>query len=154
MPATHANPSTHPRPTVIQKQSQAAALRAHLGTVHVCSRRIRITRNRNRASRAFAHRLAGIRRKKENKEIWKEWRRLATAESWRLSGKERDGNYPKHLPHRTLKKNSEKDDKWSAVITLLKKWTAFTLSLGTAAGSSLILFLLCSCEEKEKCQTN
>lgn len=58
------HPSVRPcstiRPTAGWARSQQAAVCAHLGTVHVCSGRRGLARNRSWACRAFANRLAGI----------------------------------------------------------------------------------------------
>lgn len=71
------HPSIHPpihpaahAPAVAHSQwgtEPASCLRAHLGTVHGCSRRRGLARNRSWASRAFANRLAG-----KWKEEWRE----------------------------------------------------------------------------------
>ena len=116
------HPSIHPPMPHSQPRTQpASCVRAHLGTVHVCSRRRGLARNPSRASRAFANRLAGIweqewrkrEREKSTKKkcgkteerggwqsraIWGEERRLSEG---RCGIKFLDGNYPKHSVHRS-----------------------------------------------------
>lgn len=70
MPAAHAQLSIHPSihltihpyPSMLHhsqpRTEPASCVRAHLGTVHVCSRRRGLARNHSWASRAFANRLA------------------------------------------------------------------------------------------------
>lgn len=54
-------PSIHPSMLHSQPRTEpASCVRAHLGTVHVCSRRREIARNHSWTSWAFANRLAGI----------------------------------------------------------------------------------------------
>lgn len=108
----HHQPGTEP----------ASCVCAHLGTVHVCSRRRGLARNHSWACRAFANRLAGIweqeweergKGKSTEKKFWKGRRKEAG--SRKLRGREEafwewerrcgikflHGNYPKHSVHRS-----------------------------------------------------
>lgn len=51
-------PNIHPSSP---RMEPASCIRAHLGTVHVCSRRGGIARNHSRSGQASANRLAGMR---------------------------------------------------------------------------------------------
>lgn len=110
------HPSIYPCSTVSPCTEPASCVRAHLGTVHVRSRRKGFARNHSWSGQAFANRLAGIweqkeRRGKKKKQHWEEmWKRRLAMERHLRGGEEApwgercgikflNGNYPMHSLH-------------------------------------------------------